>query len=76
LYPVGIARNFSDGFQDQFGGAENRKIMSKNFEKMLRDLSRFPCAEFEKQICCILKIGAGKTLKPMTCLSSEFVFDF
>ena len=28
---------FSDGFQDQFGGAEGRKYMSKQFRELLQD---------------------------------------
>ncbi len=41
---------YSDGFQDQFGGADNRKIMSKNFEKMLLEFSRYSCAEIEQKL--------------------------
>ncbi len=29
----------SDGFQDQFGGADNSKFMTKNFKKLLLDIS-------------------------------------
>jgi len=30
---------YSDGFQDQFGGKKNRKFMSKNFRKLLFEIS-------------------------------------
>lgn len=30
---------FSDGYQDQFGGAEGKKIMSKNFKQLIRSIS-------------------------------------
>ncbi len=39
----------SDGFQDQFGGAGNRKFMSKNLKKLFFELSDKPMAE-QKQI--------------------------
>ncbi len=37
---------FSDGFQDQFGGLENKKLMSKNFKQILTDIHHEP---MEKQ---------------------------
>ncbi len=33
---------FSDGYQDQFGGAEKRKFMSKRFREMLFEISYMP----------------------------------
>ncbi|MCC5946308.1 MAG: SpoIIE family protein phosphatase [Bernardetiaceae bacterium] len=33
---------FSDGYQDQFGGAENRKFMSKNFRNLLLNIAALP----------------------------------
>ena len=32
----------SDGFSDQFGGPENKKILSKNFRKLLGEISIHP----------------------------------
>lgn len=31
----------SDGFQDQFGGADDKKFLSRNFNKLLEESSRF-----------------------------------
>ncbi len=36
---------FSDGFQDQFGGPNNSKYLSKRFRKFLLDISSLPMAE-------------------------------
>lgn len=35
---------FSDGFQDQFGGAEGRKFMAKSLEKLLLQIHQKPSA--------------------------------
>jgi len=40
---------FSDGYQDQFGGQDNRKFMTKNFRKLLHQVSERPLPE-QKQI--------------------------
>lgn len=40
---------FSDGFQDQFGGADGRKFMSKNFKQLLLDIHTRPFSE-QKQL--------------------------
>ena len=32
----------SDGFQDQFGGPDDKKFLSRNFNKLLEDSSRQP----------------------------------
>jgi PAS domain S-box-containing protein len=39
----------SDGFQDQFGGADDKKFMVKNFKKLLFDISEKPICE-QKEI--------------------------
>ncbi len=36
---------FSDGYRDQFGGEKGRKLMSKNFKKLLQDISDLPTAQ-------------------------------
>jgi serine phosphatase RsbU (regulator of sigma subunit) len=36
---------YSDGFQDQFGGAEGRKFMYKNFKKLLVENAHLPLNE-------------------------------
>ncbi|OJJ22061.1 hypothetical protein BKI52_08460 [marine bacterium AO1-C] len=39
---------FSDGFQDQFGGPNNRKYMRKRFREFLLQMSSHPIAEQKK----------------------------
>jgi len=36
---------YSDGFQDQFGGAHDQKLCRKNFLHLLKTVSRLPCEE-------------------------------
>lgn len=36
---------YSDGYQDQFGGKENKKYMSRSFRKKLTDLAHLPMQE-------------------------------
>jgi serine phosphatase RsbU (regulator of sigma subunit) len=38
----------TDGFQDQFGGEENRKFLTKNFKKLLFKIHENPMQEQEK----------------------------
>lgn len=38
---------FSDGFQDQFGGPNDRKFMVKRFKQLLHDIANKPT---EKQL--------------------------
>jgi len=40
---------FSDGYQDQFGGKEGKKLMKKRFKKLLLDISEQPLTQ-QKQI--------------------------
>jgi serine phosphatase RsbU (regulator of sigma subunit)/ligand-binding sensor domain-containing protein len=40
-----VIYTFSDGYKDQFGGAEGRKFMSKNFKELLLNIHKKPCAE-------------------------------
>jgi len=35
---------FSDGYRDQFGGADNSKLGSRNFKKLLTDIHALPIA--------------------------------
>lgn len=39
---------FSDGYEDQFGGPENKKFLSKRFEELLRNVSHLPVNEQKK----------------------------
>lgn len=41
---------YSDGFQDQFGGAKQQKYLSKRFRKLLIDGSTLPTNEQEKRL--------------------------
>ncbi len=41
---------FSDGFKDQFGGAENKKFLNKRFKEMLVQLQPLPMKEQEAEI--------------------------
>ena len=40
---------FSDGFQDQFGGIHNKKLMSKNFKQILAKIHHQPM-DTQKQL--------------------------
>jgi hypothetical protein len=40
---------FSDGYQDQIGGPDNRKFMRKNLRTLLFDIHQLPFAE-QKEI--------------------------
>lgn len=41
---------FSDGYPDQFGGAKNRRFMSKNFKKLLQTIEHEPMNEQRKKL--------------------------
>jgi len=41
---------FSDGYQDQFGGSENRKYMTKRFRTFLQSISPLPMEEQREQL--------------------------
>jgi serine phosphatase RsbU (regulator of sigma subunit) len=41
---------FSDGFQDQFGGAENKKFMVKKFRNLLAEISQQPMNEQKERL--------------------------
>jgi serine phosphatase RsbU (regulator of sigma subunit) len=49
LQPNDAFYMFSDGFPDQFGGAEGRKYMSKRFKQFLLDIHQKPMEE-QKEI--------------------------
>jgi len=40
--------SFSDGYPDQFGGADGKKYMSKNFKQFLLSIADFPINQHEK----------------------------
>ncbi len=39
---------FSDGYQDQFGGENGRKLLSKNFKKILIEAQNSPISEHKE----------------------------
>ena len=39
---------FTDGFADQFGGPEGKKMLSKRFREMLKEIQHLPMNEQEK----------------------------
>jgi len=41
---------FSDGYQDQFGGENDTKYLTKNFRKLLLDISSLPMNSQEKYL--------------------------
>lgn len=41
---------FTDGYQDQFGGSENKKFMRDNFKKLLISIQLLPMEEQEKKL--------------------------
>ena len=55
---------FSDGFQDQFGGPNNRKFMVKRFRELLFEIHDKPMMEQQKILVNTLKewMGAQKQL--------------
>lgn len=46
---------FSDGFQDQFGGPQGKKFMSRNFRNMLQGIYNLPIEEQESHMEFTLK---------------------
>ena len=51
----------SDGYQDQFGGKENRKFMTKQFRELLLEISHLPIKEQGNRIANIFERWKGKT---------------
>lgn len=52
---------FSDGFQDQFGGKDGRKFMSKNFKQLLLDIHERPFTEQKQLLEITLNDWRGAT---------------
>jgi PAS domain S-box-containing protein len=46
---------YSDGFQDQFGGSEGRKFMSKQFRELLFQIHHLPTQEQHSTLAKVLK---------------------
>lgn len=41
---------FTDGYADQFGGPEGKKLLSKRFREMLKEIQHLPMSEQEKYL--------------------------
>ncbi|MCQ2252433.1 MAG: SpoIIE family protein phosphatase, partial [Bacteroidales bacterium] len=52
---------FSDGFSDQFGGADNKKYMLGKFRRMLSNVAMFPMKDQELMLDAELKDWRGDT---------------
>ena len=51
---------FSDGFPDQFGGAENRKYMVGKFKKLLLEVSDLPMEEQNRKLKTVFQEWRGE----------------
>src|ERR1700741_2335010 len=51
---------FSDGFSDQFGGTKGKKMMHKNFVKLLCEISVLPMEEQKKKLEQTFESWKGK----------------
>lgn len=51
---------FSDGYADQFGGDEKKKLMTKNFRNLLTTLQHLPLAEQKAELEDFLKQWQGE----------------
>lgn len=45
---------FTDGYQDQFGGPQNKKFMSKKFRELLLEINHLDCPEKKKVLNDVL----------------------
>jgi len=50
LYPGDCLYTFSDGYQDQIGGPDKRKFMSKHLREMLLEIHNLPMAEQREMV--------------------------
>ena len=52
---------YSDGYQDQFGGKKGRKLMAKNFKRLLSELHQMPVKEQEAHLHRYFEKWKGET---------------
>lgn len=52
---------FSDGYQDQFGGAQGRKFMSKKLRELLLEIHQLPFAQQKEHLDQTLRQWMGNT---------------
>ena len=50
---------FSDGYADQFGGSKDRKFLTKNFKRLLQEISPLPMNEQKKVLEITLRDWQG-----------------
>jgi serine phosphatase RsbU (regulator of sigma subunit) len=50
---------FSDGYEDQFGGPDNKKFMSRRFEELLKEISHLPVQVQKEMLIGKLKEWMG-----------------
>ncbi|WP_338759675.1 SpoIIE family protein phosphatase [Bernardetia sp. ABR2-2B] len=50
---------YSDGYQDQFGGKDNRRFMSRNLRKLLQEISNKPMQEQLEQVKTVFNDWKG-----------------
>ena len=54
---------FSDGFADQFGGADGKKFMSKRFKQLFLSLAHLPMHEQENELEAAIEKWKGRTVQ-------------
>lgn len=59
IQPDMIFYLYSDGFQDQFGGADNRRFMSKNLRDVLKKISKNPIKQQLEEISTVFATWKG-----------------
>ncbi|MBA2611644.1 MAG: SpoIIE family protein phosphatase [Bacteroidetes bacterium] len=66
---------FSDGFQDQFGGSQNKKIGSRNFKNHLNSISHLPMAQQFSEVEDHFRIwkGVNEQTDDICLLGVEFI---
>ncbi len=46
---------YTDGYQDQFGGCNNKKFMIKRFRSLIHELHLFPFSHQKKRLDCVIE---------------------
>jgi len=65
---------FSDGYADQFGGPDNRKLRKKAFKELLIEISDFPMNERRERLSVFIKewMGPFEQIDDMVVLGRQF----
>jgi serine phosphatase RsbU (regulator of sigma subunit) len=67
LQPGDSCYLFSDGFADQFGGEQGKKLMSKRFKEYLAVMQHLPMKKQQEQLSSCFIPGKETTLRLMMC---------